>query len=77
MSRIDQVCKDPQSKLRCQELPAADGDDPLLIALFDPSAPLDWSSFDDTLEKAFDVDEGLIRRSAQKVGQRLGVIDIE
>lgn len=77
IERLDPVCKDPNSKLRCQELSAPDGDDPLLIAVFDPSAPIEWSNIDDTLESAFDTDEGLIRKGAQKVGQRLGVIDIE
>jgi phospholipase D1/2 len=77
VARLDEVCKDQQSKLRCQELPSAEDDDALLIALFDPSEPLAWSNLDDTLEKAFDADEGVIRRTAQKVGQRLGVVDIE
>jgi phosphatidylserine/phosphatidylglycerophosphate/cardiolipin synthase-like enzyme len=78
VERLDEVCNDPASKLRCQELAAPDGDDdPLLIAIFDPSAPLDWSNIDSTIEAAFDSNDGLIRRGAQKVGQRLGVIDIE
>jgi hypothetical protein len=77
IERIDQVCNDPSSKLRCQDLIAPDGDDPLLIAVFDPSTPLEWSNIDDTLESAFDPDEGLLRKGAQKVGQRLGVVDIE
>jgi phospholipase D1/2 len=77
IERLDQVCDDPSSKLRCQELSAPDGDDPLLIAVFDPSTPLEWSNIDDTLESAFDTDEGLLRKGAQKVGQRLGVVDIE
>jgi phospholipase D1/2 len=78
MERLDQVCNDPNSKLRCQNLTAPEGDDdPLLIALFDPSQPIEWSNIDDTLENAFDSNDGLVRKGAQKVGQRLGVIDIE
>jgi len=45
--------------------------------VFDPSTPLDWSTLDDTLESAFDTDDGLLQRGAQKLGQRLGVVDIE
>jgi phosphatidylserine/phosphatidylglycerophosphate/cardiolipin synthase-like enzyme len=77
IGRIDETCADPASKLRCQALPEPTGDSPLLIAIFDPSEPLDWSTFDQTLEQAFDFDEGFIKKSAQKVGQRLGVVDIE
>jgi len=75
--RLDQVCDDPSTKLRCQDLSASEGDDPLLIAVFDPSTPLEWSTLDDTLEHAFDSDDGFLRKGAQKVGQRLGVVDIE
>jgi phospholipase D1/2 len=77
VARLDAACNETCGKLRCQTLPDPEGDSPLLIALFDPSTPLDWSTFDDVLEKAFDVDEGLLRRSAKRAGQRLGVVDIE
>lgn len=77
IGRIDDVCERPGVKLRCQELPVPDGDDPLLIAIFDPSGPLDWRTIDESLEQVFEVDEGLVRRGAQKIGQRLGVVDID
>lgn len=77
IERVDEACERPGSKLRCQELPAPDGDDPLLIAIFDPSGPLDWDTIDDSLEQVFQSDEGVIQRGAQKIGQRLGVVDID
>ena len=77
VERLDQVCDDPGSKLRCQDLSAPEGDNPLLIAVFDPSTPFEWSSIDDALESAFETDDGFLRKGAQKVGQRLGVVDIE
>jgi phospholipase D1/2 len=77
VERLDYACDDPSTKLRCQDLSAAEGDDPLLIAVFDPSTPLEWSKLDDTLESAFENDDGFLRKGAQKVGQRLGVVDVE
>jgi phospholipase D1/2 len=77
IARLDQVCGAPDNKLHCQPLPEAEDDDPLLVAIFDPSQPLDWSNFDTTLENAFDNDVGLFRRGVQKLGQRLGAVDIE
>lgn len=77
IERIDEVCERPGGKLRCQELPLPDGDDPLLIAIFDPSGPLDWATIDESLEQVFDFDEGIVKRGAQKLGQRLGVVDID
>ena len=77
IERLDEICADRHGKLRCQELPDAEGDDPLLIAIFDPSGPIDWNTLDQSLEDAFEADEGFVKKSAQKVGQRLGVIDIE
>jgi hypothetical protein len=50
ISRIDAACLDPASKLRREELPPPSADNPLLIALFDPSKPLDWTALDETLE---------------------------
>jgi hypothetical protein len=32
---------------------------------------------DDSLEEMFRVDEGSVEKGAQKLGQRLGVVDIE
>lgn len=77
IERIDAVCNLPGGKLRCQPLPAPERDDALLIAIFDPSGPLDWGTIDESLEQVFDVDDGVIKRSAQKIGQRLGVVDID
>jgi phosphatidylserine/phosphatidylglycerophosphate/cardiolipin synthase-like enzyme len=77
IERIDGVCGHGTCKLRCQAVPAPEDDDPLLIAIFDPSGPIDWSSIDQSLEEAFEFDEGIVKRAAQKLGQRLGVIDIE
>lgn len=77
IERIDEVCKRPGGKLHCQEVPLPEGDDPLLIAIFDPSGPLDWAMIDESLEQLFDFDEGAVKRGAQKVGQRLGVVDID
>lgn len=77
IERIDEVCGRPGGKLRCQEIPVPDGDDPLLIAIFDPSGPLDWDTIDASVEEVFDFDEGVVKRGAQRLGQRLGVVDIE
>lgn len=76
IERLDRVCDDGGGKLRCQTLPEAEGDDPLLIAIFDPSGPIDWDTLDQSLEDAFEANEGFVKKGAQKVGQRLGVIDV-
>lgn len=76
IERIDGACEEEGGKLHCQALPNADGDDPLLIAIFDPSGPIDWDTLDQSLEDAFESDEGFVKKGAQKVGQRLGVIDV-
>jgi hypothetical protein len=76
IERLDRVCDEDGAKLRCQALPNADGDDPLLIAIFDPSGPIDWDTLDQSLEDALEADEGFVKKGAQKVGQRLGVIDV-
>jgi phospholipase D1/2 len=77
IERIDGVCGTGRCKLHCQSMPAPEGDDPLLIAIFDPSGPIDWDSIDQSLENAFEFDEGFVKRTAQQIGQRLGVVDIE
>jgi phospholipase D1/2 len=74
VARMDRVAG---SKLRSQPLPAAEADDPLLIAIFDPSGPIEWASIDQSLEDALEFDEGFVKKAAQKIGQRLGVVDIE
>ncbi len=76
VQRIDAACLDADGKLRNQELPEPQTDNPLLIAIFDPSGPLDWETLDQSIEEAFDSDEGFVKRTAQKLGQRLGVIDV-
>jgi phospholipase D1/2 len=77
IARIDDACDEGHCKIRCQAVPAPDDDDPLLIAIFDPSGPIDWASIDQSMEEAFQFDEGFVKRTAQRIGQRLGVIDIE
>jgi phosphatidylserine/phosphatidylglycerophosphate/cardiolipin synthase-like enzyme len=77
IARIDDACGAGHCKLRSQAVPAPEDDDPLLIAIFDPSGPIDWDSIDQSVEDAFQFDEGFVKRTAQRIGQRLGVIDIE
>lgn len=77
IARLDAACDPSRGKLRCQAVPTPEDDDPLLIAIFDPSGPIDWESIDQSVEDAFQFDEGFVKRTAQKIGQRLGVIDIE
>jgi phosphatidylserine/phosphatidylglycerophosphate/cardiolipin synthase-like enzyme len=77
IERIDAACGPGRGKLRCQAVPTPESDDPLLIAIFDPSGPIDWDSIDQSMEDAFQFDEGFVKRTAQKIGQRLGVVDIE
>jgi phospholipase D1/2 len=75
IERMGQVCGN--CKLHSQALPAPEDDDPLLIAIFDPSGPIEWDSLDQSFEDAFEFDEGFVKKTAQKIGQRLGVVDIE
>lgn len=77
IERIDGACGRGQCKLRCQAVPTPEEDDPLLIAIFDPSGPIDWDSIDHTMEDAVQFDEGFVKRAAQRIGQRLGVVDVE
>jgi phospholipase D1/2 len=77
VQRLDLACKDPGGKLQSQAVPEAEEDNPLLIAIFDPSGPLDWETLDQSIEEAFDSDDGFVKRTAQKLGQRLGVIDVD
>jgi phospholipase D1/2 len=77
IARIDGLCGLGHCKLHCQAIPAPEDDDPLLIAIFDPSGPIDWDSVDQSMEDPFQFDEGFVKRTAQKIGQRLGVVDIE
>lgn len=77
IERLDAVCGAGTCKLRCQAVPAPESDDPLLIAIFDPSGPIDWNTIDQSLEDTFQFDEGVVKRTAQKIGQRLGVVDTD
>lgn len=77
IARIDAACGAPGGKLHCQTLPDPEEDNPVLIAIFDPSGPLDWETLDQSLEEVFDSEEGFVKRTAQKVGQRLGVVDVD
>ena len=76
IERLDRVCDTGHCKLHCQAVPEPDADDPLLIAIFDPSGPIDWKTIDQSLEDAFQSEEGFVKKGAQKVGQRMGVVDI-
>jgi phosphatidylserine/phosphatidylglycerophosphate/cardiolipin synthase-like enzyme len=76
VQRIDAACADAGGKLQLQEAAEPSEDNPLLIAIFDPSGPLDWDTLDQSIEEAFDSDEGFVKRTAQKLGQRLGVVDV-
>ena len=77
VERLDRVCNESGAKLHCQALPAPEGDDALLIAIFDPSGPIDWSTLDQSLEDAFESDESFVQKGTRRVGQRLGVIDVD
>lgn len=75
--RIDERCADPTSKLVCHELREPEKDDPVLIAFFDPAGPIDWASLNDAFDQLFDADNGPAKGAARKLGQRLGVVDVE
>lgn len=75
--RIDEQCSRPQSKMVCQELSEPSSDDPVLIAFFDPTGPIDWVSLNRAFDQLFDADDNPAKGAARKLGQRLGVVDIE
>lgn len=74
---IDRSCADPSSKLLSQELEPPKEDDPFFSMLCDPAGPLDWASIQDSVDALFDSDQTLVKGAARRVGQRLGVVDIE
>ncbi len=74
---LDAVCDDPASKLKCQEVVEPADGDPFLISIFDPSGEITFDALYDALSGSLDVHDGLLRKGARKVGQRLGVVDID
>lgn len=74
---IDAVCDDPHSKLKCQDLVEPEDGDPFLISIFDPSGEITFDALYDAIAGDIDVHDGLLRKGARKVGQRLGVVDID
>ncbi|MEZ4410342.1 MAG: phospholipase D-like domain-containing protein [Polyangiales bacterium] len=74
---IDAVCDDPTTKLKCQEIVEPEDGDPFLISIFDPSGEITFDALYEALSGDIDVHDGLLRKGARKVGQRLGVVDID
>jgi hypothetical protein len=77
MRVVDRSCADPDSKLFAQELKRPEGDDSFFSALCDPAEPFDWDSLQDAIDGLFDSDSSLVKGAARRVGQRLGVVDVE
>ena len=77
MATVDEACATPTSRLECQDVDEADDRDPLLIALFDPNGPTNLETLEDPFIKALSIDDTLVKNTARRVGQRLGVFDIE
>lgn len=74
---IDRLCADPGSKLWPQELQRPEADERFLITFCDPAEPLDWNCVQEAVDALFDSDASLVKGAARRVGQRLGVVDIE
>lgn len=74
---VDELCADPDSKLMRQKLERPKEDDQFFSALCDPAGPLNWSSVHDAVDSLFDSDQTAVKGAARRVGQRLGVVDIE
>lgn len=74
---VEHLCDDPNAKLRAQELERPKNDDPFFTAICDPSEPLDWGAVYDAVDALFDADQSLLKGAARRVGQRLGVVDVE
>jgi phospholipase D1/2 len=75
--RLDQACEDPKSKLWPQTLERPEEDDRFFSSLCDPAEPLDWKSVQGAVDTLFESDQTLVKGAARRVGQRLGVVDIE
>lgn len=74
---VDQLCDDPHSKLTAQPLERPEADERFFIAFCDPTQPLDWGSVHEAIDALFDSDQTIVKGAARRVGQRLGVVDIE
>jgi hypothetical protein len=77
LAEVDRRCEDPQSKLWPQQVERPREDERFFIAFCDPAQPLDWNSVQDAVDSLFDSDQSLVKGAARRVGQRLGVVDIE
>jgi phospholipase D1/2 len=77
VEQIDRRCDDAQSKLWPQELQRPENDERFFIAFCDPAEPLDWSSVQEAIDTLFDSDQTLVKGAARRVGQRLGVVDVD
>jgi len=73
---VDRFCADPASKLRAQEIQKPK-EDPVLSLLCDPSGPLDWDCIQEAVDALFDLDQTPVKGAARRLGQRLGVVDID
>ncbi|HMA93873.1 MAG TPA: phospholipase D-like domain-containing protein [Polyangiaceae bacterium] len=74
---VEHLCDDPNAKLKAQELERPKNDDPFFTAICDPSEPLDWGAVYDAVDALFDADQNLLKGAERRVGQRLGVVDVE
>lgn len=77
LESIDEACVAPHSKLDCQALEEAEDEAPLLIALFDPNGPTNLETLETPLREAMSIDDTLVKNTLRRVGQRLGVFDVE
>jgi phosphatidylserine/phosphatidylglycerophosphate/cardiolipin synthase-like enzyme len=74
---VDEACAAPASRLRSQAVEEADETDPLLVALFDPNGPTTLETLEDPLKDALSIEDTLVKNTWRRLGQRLGVFDIE
>jgi len=77
VAAINRLCQDPCSKLWAQELQRPEADERFLITFCDPAEPLDWNCVQEAVDALFDSDATLVKGAARRVGQRLGVVDVE
>lgn len=77
IAQVDRYCDDPHSKLHRLEIARPDGDDPLLIAIFDPANQWSAQTLGDALQEEIGWDDGALRAMLRKAGQRMGVVDTE
>jgi len=74
---VDLWCSEATSKLRLQEIALPQEDDSFFSTLCDPTGPLDWNCIEDAVDSLFESDQALLKRTARRVGQRFGVVDID